>query len=395
MENLGITEENYDIFYLNGWIEEPEGDPELEGLVHGPFYSWVGTDLSRKDAQVVTSVKYVMNAIDLHGPFDGVYGFSQGALIASLVAGITGDDILTSDIESTSAPSLKGRSTTFRSSTIGGRRTRLSSQWRTTRMTKTGTRATTLGRSRATRSSSIFDLFGQGESTPEQMGPPFKFGVFACSACHSYLSGSSITSRGGQLGDDYLIPIKSIHIVGIEDPIKTESEGVASMFANPVVLYHQGGHSISRDIRSHVEIIDSVWEFVRMQGEPLEVPYSTNFVEISEVSSIAIQPTVQMGMVQLKDHLLPGDSKHGATILDCLGAQDENAPFLNNARDKDGANATTYGELKEFIEGGNGDLRRLGVQFGDVVAYGAPYMKHLTTTIDVDGNRCIFMEDLL
>ena len=374
LENLGITDENYEIFYLNGWIEEPEGDPELEGLVHGPFYSWVGTDLSLKDPQVVTAVKYVMDTIDLYGPFDGVYGFSQGALIASLVAGISGDDILMSEIQSASAPSIKGRSSTFRSSTTRSRNTMRRTRQTTrhkTRTAKSGTRASMFGRSRATRGS-MFGLFGQGlEPTQEKAQPRFKFGIFACSACHSYLSGSSITSRGGQMEDD-LIPVKSIHIVGIEDPIKTESEGVASMFANPTVLYHPGGHSISRDIKSHVEIIDSVGEFVRRQGEPVEVPYSTNFVEMSEVSSIAVQPTVQIGMVQLKDHLLPGGSKHKATILECLGAQDENKPFLNHARDTDGANATTYGELKEFIEGGNGDLRRLGVQFGDVVAYGAP-----------------------
>ena len=79
-----------------------------------------------------------------------------------------------------------------------------------------------------------------------------------------------------------------------------------------------------------------------------------------------------MGLVQLKDQMLPGGMKHKATILDSLKAQDENRPFLNNARDTDGSNVTTYGELSEFIEGGEGDLRRLGVKFGEVVAYGAP-----------------------
>eukprot|EP00956_Cyclotella_meneghiniana_P042473 scaffold248482_cov120-Cyclotella_meneghiniana.AAC.1 len=38
----------------------------------------------------------------------------------------------------------------------------------------------------------------------------------------------------------------------------------------------------------------------------------------------------------------------------------------------DGSNVTTYAELKDFIQGGDGDLRRIGVSYGDVVAYGAP-----------------------
>lgn len=83
-----------------------------------------------------------------------------------------------------------------------------------------------------------------------------------------------------------------------------------------------------------------------------------------------------MAMVQLKDHLLPGGSKHKATILDCLDAQGSK-PFVNIARDMDGSNVTTYAELKDFIQGGDGDLRRIGVSYGDVVAYGAPPVRLL------------------
>jgi len=42
------------------------------------------------------------------------------------------------------------------------------------------------------------------------------------------------------------------------------------------------------------------------------------------------------------------------------------------ARDTDPNKYTTYGDLTSFIEGGKGDLRRLGIKPGEVIAYGAP-----------------------
>lgn len=219
-----------------------------------------------------------------------------------------------------------------------------------------------------------------------EMNPPFKFAILACGAGYSRIKDLGITMCGAGIlddgeGGDTLIDVKSLHIIGIEDRHKTESERLASLYLDPCVLYHPGGHSIGREIKTHKDTIEEIGRFVRSQGDPVQAPLSNNFITLNEVSSIAIQPHVQMALVQLKDHWLPGGGKHSATIFDCLNAQDRNKPFLNDARDKDRSNNTTYGDLKDFIRGGNGDLRRIGVKLGDVVAYGAPPVRCFTPVV--------------
>ena len=61
-----------------------------------------------------------------------------------------------------------------------------------------------------------------------------------------------------------------------------------------------------------------------------------------------------------------------ATIPKMLEAQDASKPFMYNARESDSSNFLAYGDLLSFIRGGAGDLRRLGVKEGEVVAYGGP-----------------------
>lgn len=82
LENLHVTPgDSHDVHFLHGPILEEEGDPTLEGLFHGPFYSWIDTS-SREaiDESVVNSVRLVMKANVEFGPFDGIYGFSNGEL---------------------------------------------------------------------------------------------------------------------------------------------------------------------------------------------------------------------------------------------------------------------------------------------------------------------------
>lgn len=410
LKNLDITDDNHEIFYLSGWKEVPEGDPELVGMVHGPFYSWLDEDATNLTKDVITSVQYVLDAVSKNGPFDGIYGFSQGALIASLVAGIAQDYFLKEEIQSADKIATRGLNPIgrySRSSSIPrglnpfGRYSHGSSP-RPSHCHTGGTMARNshthdTRESRASDSSSCWSgsqnmketrtsMFGRF-SWPERgsmstvrggkIEPPFKFAILACGAGYSRIKDLGITSWGAGIeddgeGGDTLINVKSLHIMGIEDRHRTDSEGLASLFLNPSVLYQPGGHSIGREIKTHNNIIDKIGKFVRSRGDPVQVPLSNSFIMLNEVSSIAVQPHVQMTMVQLKNHLLPGGEKHRATILDCLGAQDRNKPFLNVARDTNGSNNTTYGELKDFIHGGDGDLRRIGVKVGDVVAYGAP-----------------------
>lgn len=87
LENLGITEDNYDIFYLNGLIEESKGDPTLLEFFNGPFFSWYHdkTD-GRFKSSFIEAVSTVYREILAIGPIDVIYGFSQGATIAAAVA---------------------------------------------------------------------------------------------------------------------------------------------------------------------------------------------------------------------------------------------------------------------------------------------------------------------
>lgn len=51
-------------------------------MVHGPFYSWIDqSDARATDESIVNGVRLVLQAVQHHGPFDGIYGFSNGAYL--------------------------------------------------------------------------------------------------------------------------------------------------------------------------------------------------------------------------------------------------------------------------------------------------------------------------
>jgi len=80
--------------------------------------------------------------------------------------------------------------------------------------------------------------------------------------------------------------------------------------------------------------------------------------------------------VKINGYTLPDgshDNQSRATIMSFLKAQPQNKPFLYNARDNNGTAFTTYGEISNFIRGGHGDLRYLGIKSGEIVAYCVPY----------------------
>jgi nicotinamidase-related amidase len=115
-------------------------------------------------------------------------------------------------------------------------------------------------------------------------------------------------------------------------------------------------------------------------GSPPPKAPVPNFVPVSEVSSIALLPPIQVALVKLNHDLLPegspsqhrGEGEGGATIKAVLEAQPVEKPFLYAARGTDDDDVTTYGDVSNFIHGGAGDLRRLAVNAGEVEAYAAP-----------------------
>lgn len=92
LENLGITEEKYDIFYLNAMIEEAKGGPHVEELFNGPFFSWYHDKTDGRFKQsFLSAVAHVQKEIQHFGGVDIIYGFSQGATIAAAIAAVCSD----------------------------------------------------------------------------------------------------------------------------------------------------------------------------------------------------------------------------------------------------------------------------------------------------------------
>lgn len=205
---------------------------------------------------------------------------------------------------------------------------------------------------------------------------PFKFIICACAGLSATQGLDSIScsvlfgnDASEENGWSNLVKTKSLHIIGIEDPMKTHSEALASLFMGAKVMYLPGGHSVGSDTRSDKELHLAIKGVFKRSDVTISQEL-VGFRQVNPVTSIAVQPHLQVVRVQLKNELLPS-GKHGATIIRCLMAQPEDKPFLFNARNTRSI-ATTYGEVLEFIQGGEGDLRRVGVNVGDVVAYSAP-----------------------
>jgi hypothetical protein len=109
-------------------------------------------------------------------------------------------------------------------------------------------------------------------------------------------------------------------------------------------------------------LCSSLRQFIKSNGHPEEAQMLSDF---NPMSSVALCPAHQVVLEQLKDKRLP------ARISDCLEAQPRESPFLYNAGDSRGR-ATSYGQALDFIRGAGGDLRQIGVQQGQMLAYCAP-----------------------
>ena len=87
-----------------------------------------------------------------------------------------------------------------------------------------------------------------------------------------------------------LVGLKSLHIVGIDDEGKAQSEDVASLFKGATVIYKAGGHRVGRELRNDKYLCSSLKHFIKSNGHPEEVPMASEFKPVSDVSSIALHP---------------------------------------------------------------------------------------------------------
>lgn len=141
-------------------------------------------------------------------------------------------------------------------------------------------------------------------------------------------------------------------------------------------MYLPGGHGVSRSEHKDTELIAAIKDIMHYSDDEDDEDgvgtFLAEFNPINPITSISIQPNLQVSRCQLKTDLLPsGKLEGGATFIGQIKAQPAKKEFLFNARATERV-STTYGQALTFICGGSGDLRRLGIKTGEVVAYVAP-----------------------
>jgi hypothetical protein len=160
------------------------------------------------------------------------------------------------------------------------------------------------------------------------------------------------------------VSIPTLLLVGMSDPRKLISVKMESVFSDLQVKYMVGGHTVSQKVSSDECLLTTLKKNIRKGENTIELKAPT-MKRISDVTTMGLMSSVQVAHVEL-DH-----DKMASTLVEALTQKDRNQALLYSARETDISISTSYGDLLDFIEG-PGDLRRLGVKQGEVVAYGAP-----------------------
>eukprot|EP00854_Cymbomonas_tetramitiformis_P002244 gene2244-2959_t len=94
--NLGLHK-TFDVTYINGYLESHiAANTVVESMFSGPYFSWVDQidwtednglhDISERQAPIImASLQFLVSEIQRLGPFDAIFGFSQGACVAALL----------------------------------------------------------------------------------------------------------------------------------------------------------------------------------------------------------------------------------------------------------------------------------------------------------------------
>ncbi|KAJ4764849.1 Dihydrofolate reductase [Rhynchospora pubera] len=78
-----------DLFFADGPLPSKEGSSPVEGIFPPPYYEWIQYSEDFKDCQNFDeSVAYIEDLMIKHGPFDGLMGFSQGAILSAALPGL-------------------------------------------------------------------------------------------------------------------------------------------------------------------------------------------------------------------------------------------------------------------------------------------------------------------
>ena len=310
LNNLGLLRPQYHILYLHG--PRPLDQPGL-GVgagIPGPWYGWLPRTLEQITLEeLLDTLHYLLRVLEQDGPFDYLFGFSEGGWLASLLCGLSRDEWLL----------------------------------RALCQRHPGAMATAL--------------------QPDRVG---RGAIIACAALAFPLW--QLRSTLGWDGEPAVVPeIPSLHLIGRQDPHRPWSEALALAMnsTHTQVYYLNGGHGVDQSQANDPTLLTLVDQF--MAGSALAPAPALRWRKTSDLSSRGLVDTLQVQTVAIATDQLP------TTILAMLAAQPSTAPLLREARQQDSRRFTSYGEVLRFCQpGGGGDLRQLRVQPGQVVAYLAP-----------------------
>ena len=294
LDNLGVDARSFEIYAPNAPLPvDPVG--LQESLVQGPFYSWYEDSSSRDD--VLRMLRRLIHYIQAKGPFDVMFGFSQGAAVltacmqADVLSELSQERRTSEDAEAVrqtgSAKNLLARALGTGthampvSRPVGPRRTQSMTQGLASkvaaervivecgaaprpalgRQQTVGSFASSLSRSGSLQLKSL-------QALPK--GTSFKVGGWggkgltplasvvsprACILGHAVLADALRAKLGlSRIGPSIAQP--SVHIIGNMDPYKTQSESAVAAFATGsaqrLVLYHEAAHTLPRELQLNV-----------------------------------------------------------------------------------------------------------------------------------------------
>lgn len=302
LSNLGLVGKDYAITALQGDFKAEKagiGLANLEMVAPQDWYSWIDENDNSDNfsESVVASLIYILKTMD-RNTYDVGFGFSQGAVIIKMLAGLHNNEALVGLIKQHAE-------------------------------------------------------FNETIAIPEE--PIFKKIVLGCP-----FSSISIDALKGYYGLGKA-DINCTTFIGKEDQFQYWGEEFAESFCEfkTQVVYMDSGH----EIRSTNEL-----DKARFNKEVLSglVKAEEKEFRSCEKSFRKVSSEVQLVTTNLK----LGDTAQ--TIKELLLSQDSDRAALRNARDTNPLNYTSYGELATAINGGQYDLRRIGVKSGEVVGYLPP-----------------------
>ena len=367
LANLGITDCEYCIVYLDGPILEQVDDPETvgPGFVAGPFYSWFNGNYSDSTFRpsFLRAVAKVLMAVQTLGPFDAIYGFSQGATVAAFAALSFSDIELQTAIKKSFIPQpalarlLASISETEPTANGLPNTDTLHFQVKGRQLRSRGSKKRSsllLKKSVSTEGGLRVNFFTED---------PFRYMLLACNV-HDHAVVAKVLGLKGS--HDRTVRIPSMHLIGISDPRKQMTERMVPMFFDAQVKYFVGGHAVDRMVSSDGDLLYTIKKCLMACQNVVEMS-PPEMKKISDCTRMGLMKWVQVAHVELDERELANE-----TLLNSLSCKDPEAALLFNARENIGTNYTSYGDVLDFIQGGAGDLRHIHVNEGEVVAYGAP-----------------------